>query len=110
MKQANTFDDVIEGKGKGIIMLLSGPPGVGKTLTAEAVAETMRVPLYMMSAGDLGTESSDVESALKNILKMTTKWKAVLLLDEADVSRARFDCGSRPRESSCDWQLIFVPL
>lgn len=25
-----TFDDVIEGKGKGIIMLLSGPPGVGK--------------------------------------------------------------------------------
>ena len=31
-----TFDDVIQGKGKGIIMLLSGPPGVGKTLTAES--------------------------------------------------------------------------
>jgi hypothetical protein len=28
------FDDVISGKGRGIIMLLSGPPGVGKTLTA----------------------------------------------------------------------------
>lgn len=27
------------------------PPGVGKTLTAESVAENMRVPLYMMSAG-----------------------------------------------------------
>ena len=48
------FDDVIEGKGKGIIILLCGPPGVGKTLTAESVAEEMRVPLYMMSAGDLG--------------------------------------------------------
>lgn len=86
IKQAHTFDDVIEGKGKGIIMLLSGPPGVGKTLTAEAVAETMRVPLYMMSAGDLGTHPSGVEQALKDILQMTTKWKAVLLLDEADVS------------------------
>jgi DNA polymerase III delta prime subunit len=79
------FDDVIQGKGRGIIMLLSGPPGVGKTLTAESVAETMKVPLYMMSAGDLGTEPSQVESALGNILEMNTKWNAVLLLDEADV-------------------------
>ena len=31
-----SFDDVIQGKGRGMIMLLSGPPGVGKTLTAES--------------------------------------------------------------------------
>ena len=29
------FDDFIEGKGRSLIFLLSGPPGVGKTLTAE---------------------------------------------------------------------------
>ncbi|KAF4633671.1 hypothetical protein G7Y89_g4442 [Cudoniella acicularis] len=85
IQREQAFDDIIEGKGKGIIMLLSGPPGVGKTLTAEAVAETMRVPLYMMSAGDLGTEPTEVEESLTQILAMTTKWKAVLLLDEADV-------------------------
>jgi len=28
------FDDVIKGKGKGMIFLLHGEPGVGKTLTA----------------------------------------------------------------------------
>lgn len=28
------FDDLIEGKGKGLTFLLHGPPGVGKTLTA----------------------------------------------------------------------------
>lgn len=28
------FDDLIKGKGKGLIFLLHGPPGVGKTLTA----------------------------------------------------------------------------
>lgn len=28
------FDDLIEGKGKGMIFLLHGEPGVGKTLTA----------------------------------------------------------------------------
>ncbi|KAI9817745.1 MAG: hypothetical protein M1827_000864 [Pycnora praestabilis] len=80
-----SFDDVIQGKGRGIILLLSGPPGVGKTLTAESVAETMRAPLYMMSAGDLGLDAHDVEEKLSNVLEMCTKWNAVLLLDEADV-------------------------
>ena len=28
------FDDLIKGKGKGLIFLLHGPPGVGKTFTA----------------------------------------------------------------------------
>jgi DNA polymerase III delta prime subunit len=27
-------DDIISGKGKGLIFLLTGPPGLGKTLTA----------------------------------------------------------------------------
>lgn len=79
------FDDVIEGKGKGIILLLSGSPGVGKTLTAESVAEDMRVPLYMMSAGDLGLRPDQVEHSLRNVLEMVEKWNAVLLLDECDV-------------------------
>ena len=47
----------------------SGPPGVGKTLTAEAIAETMRVPLYVMSAANLGTHPSGIESALKGHLE-----------------------------------------
>ena len=79
------FDDVISGKGKGIIMLLSGGPGIGKTLTAESVAEVMRVPLYVMSASDLGVSSWDVEATLGKVLEMVAKWNAVLLLDECDV-------------------------
>ncbi|TVY55108.1 Fidgetin-like protein 1 [Lachnellula cervina] len=85
VKYKDSFDDVISGKGKGIIMLLSGGPGIGKTLTAESVAENMQVPLYMMSAGDLGIKSSEVESSLTTILEMVAKWNAVLLLDECDV-------------------------
>ncbi|KAF2677328.1 P-loop containing nucleoside triphosphate hydrolase protein [Lentithecium fluviatile CBS 122367] len=81
----DTFDDVIEGKGRGMIILLCGPPGVGKTLTAESVAEEMKVPLFMMSAGDLGLDPSKVEAKLQDILEMCTRWHSVLLLDEADV-------------------------
>ena len=88
-KNKESFDDVIQGKGKGMIMLLSGPPGVGKTLTAESLAEHMRKPLYIMSAGDLGLSYPEVESSLSNVLEMATKWKAILLLDEADIFLAQ---------------------
>ncbi|KAF2731740.1 P-loop containing nucleoside triphosphate hydrolase protein [Polyplosphaeria fusca] len=81
----SSFDDVISGKGRGHITLLSGPPGVGKTLTAESVSEHMHSPLYMMSAGDLGINPDQVEAKLNNILEMMSKWNAVLLLDECDV-------------------------
>lgn len=84
-KQLDSFDDVVRGKGRGIILQLSGPPGVGKTLTAENVAEVMKVPLYAINAGDLGTHADAVEHSLKGILRMVPKWGAVLLLDEADV-------------------------
>lgn len=63
----------------------SGPPGVGKTLTAEAVAEKMKVPLYMLSAGDLGLEPRSVDVKLQGILDLCTRWGAILLIDEADV-------------------------
>ncbi|KAI3553712.1 ATPase [Colletotrichum abscissum] len=81
----STFDDVISGKGKGIICLLSGPPGVGKTLTAEAVAENLRVPLHTLSSGDLGSQPWEVEHGLSRILELVARWNAILLLDECDV-------------------------
>ncbi|KXT16696.1 hypothetical protein AC579_5228 [Pseudocercospora musae] len=79
------FDDVIAGKGQGLIILLSGPPGVGKTLTAESVAERMKVPLFVMAAGDLGISSAKVEQNLDDCLAMCSRWNAILLLDEADI-------------------------
>ncbi|KAK4234813.1 mitochondrial sorting [Achaetomium macrosporum] len=81
----SNFDDIIQGKGKGIICLLSGPPGVGKTLTAEAVAESLRVPLHMLSSGDLGSDPWEVERELNSILELVARWNAILLLDECDV-------------------------
>lgn len=47
------FDDIVEGKGQGLVCLLHGPPGVGKALTAECVAEYVKRPLYMVSSGDV---------------------------------------------------------
>ncbi len=40
------FSDIITNKGGGCIFLLHGSPGVGKTLTAESIAELLHRPLY----------------------------------------------------------------
>ncbi|EMD40005.1 hypothetical protein CERSUDRAFT_46125, partial [Gelatoporia subvermispora B] len=80
-----SFDDIIAGKGKGLVALLCGSPGCGKTLTAEAVADLCQVPLYVVSAGDLGVEPDTVDQELSDTLQLAQMWNAVLLLDEAEV-------------------------
>lgn len=70
-------------------MLFSGSPGVGKTATAESIAELLHVPLCIISVGNLGTSAESVESELQDILELASKWNAVLLLDEADIVSAR---------------------
>ncbi|KAE8443485.1 hypothetical protein EG329_001796 [Mollisiaceae sp. DMI_Dod_QoI] len=82
---AESIDDVIQGKGKGLVAVLHGPPGTGKTLTAEGISELLKCPLYMVSAGELGTDPRTLETELQKILDIAHAWGAVLLLDEADV-------------------------
>ena len=54
---SKNVDDIIANKGLGCCMVLHGPPGTGKTLTAEGIAELLKAPLYMVSAGELGTDA-----------------------------------------------------
>ncbi|KAI9733878.1 MAG: hypothetical protein M1834_002533 [Cirrosporium novae-zelandiae] len=63
ISQDYTLDDIIEGK----------------------VAEKLRTPLYAVTAGELGSNANDIEKRLSTILEIVAKWKAVLLLDKADV-------------------------
>jgi len=81
----STIDDIIQGKGRGLVSVLHGPPGVGKTLTAEGIAELLKRPLYCVSSGELGTNPMQLEHELNKILDIAHSWSAVLLLDEADV-------------------------
>eukprot|EP00574_Skeletonema_japonicum_P012330 CAMPEP_0201718278 /NCGR_PEP_ID=MMETSP0593-20130828/3826_1 /ASSEMBLY_ACC=CAM_ASM_000672 /TAXON_ID=267983 /ORGANISM="Skeletonema japonicum, Strain CCMP2506" /LENGTH=942 /DNA_ID=CAMNT_0048208537 /DNA_START=9 /DNA_END=2834 /DNA_ORIENTATION=+ len=78
------FRDLVKGKGEGTVFLMYGEPGSGKTLTAEAIAELLRKPLYSVSMGTLGTSADELERRLGEILQLSARWDSLVLLDEAD--------------------------
>jgi hypothetical protein len=77
--------DFVKGKGTGLIVLLHGGPGTGKTLTAETVAEIAERPLYRVTCGAMGTTATEVETNLGSVFHLGRRWGCVVLLDEADV-------------------------
>jgi hypothetical protein len=77
--------DFIEGKGKSQIILLHGKPGVGKTYTAECIAEHTRRPLMSLTCADIGTQAEEVEENLAYHFNAAREWGAFVLIDEADI-------------------------
>ena len=68
-----------------MIFLLHGKPGVGKTYTAECIAEYTKRPLLSLTCTDIGTNPITIESKLTYWFKLAKHWGAILLIDEADI-------------------------
>ncbi|KAL8948419.1 MAG: hypothetical protein Q9222_005397 [Ikaeria aurantiellina] len=80
-----TMRDHMQGKGNGLVILLHGGPGTGKTLTAESVANATGKPLFAVGVSDIGLKPADVEHNLEVLFELAANWQAVMLFDEADV-------------------------
>jgi hypothetical protein len=76
---------IADRKVKGVNVVLHGPPGVGKTMTGNAIAEHHQRPLYVMHTDDLGLNASSVAQGLSEAVENTRSWGAILLLDAADI-------------------------
>jgi AAA+ superfamily predicted ATPase len=82
---AAIMEDIIAGKTGGTVVIATGEPGTGKTLTAECYSEQIERPLYSIQCSQLGTDEEQLEKKLLLTLNRASRWGAILLIDEADV-------------------------
>ncbi|KZL73047.1 AAA family ATPase (quinate permease) [Colletotrichum tofieldiae] len=101
VRDKEAFDDLINGKGGGLVALLAGDPGI-PSLTYNAVAEKIQAPLFKMELADYdedenrrdrddrepesprprdSTRSMDFTTAFS----LAARLGAVLLIDECDM-------------------------
>ena len=82
-----TFQDFVE-KGEIPNMLLSGPPGIGKTTVAKALCHQLGADYYVINGSDEGRFLDTVRNNAKNFastVSLTSQSKhKVIIIDEAD--------------------------
>jgi len=66
----------------GMICILQGPPGIGKTMAAHALASELRIPLYRINYSKAASASASQFSTLFSEGNQTS---AALLFDDADL-------------------------
>ena len=72
-------------KKKGLTLLFAGPPGTGKTMSAEAIAREVRRPLMVVNYAQLENMwVGETEKNIEAVFKAAGEKEAVLFFDEAD--------------------------
>jgi len=82
-----TFQDFVD-QGEIPNMLLSGPPGIGKTTVAKALCKELGVDYYVINGSDEGRFLDTVRNNAKNFASTVSltsdKKHKVIIIDEAD--------------------------
>ncbi|MFD2171202.1 AAA family ATPase [Tumebacillus lipolyticus] len=71
--------------GKGLSMLFAGPPGTGKTMSAEVIAKELNLEIYKIDLSQVISKYiGETEKNLQEIFSEAQLSSAILFFDEAD--------------------------
>lgn len=71
--------------GKGVSMLFAGPPGTGKTMAAQVVANELDIEIYKVDLSQIVSKYiGETEKNLNNLFNEAKKSNVILFFDETD--------------------------
>jgi adenylate kinase family enzyme len=77
-------------QGRGLLALLAGPPGTGKTMAAQTIAATLGLDLFRISLSEVVSKYvGETSKNLQRVFARAEEMDAVLLFDEADALFSR---------------------
>jgi MoxR-like ATPase len=77
-------------QGRGLLGLLAGPPGTGKTMAAQTIAATLGLDLFRISLSEVVSKYvGETSKNLQRVFARAEEMDAVLLFDEADALFSR---------------------
>jgi hypothetical protein len=77
-------------RGRGLVALMTGPPGTGKTMTAQIIAAELGLDLVRIDlASTVNKYIGETAKNLRRIFTRAAEMNAVLLFDEADALFAK---------------------
>ncbi|KAF2258339.1 hypothetical protein CC78DRAFT_621906 [Lojkania enalia] len=75
----------VKSRRRGTLVLLHGPPGVGKTSTAEALAASLNKPLFWLRIADFGSTAREMEPFLIMFFQLAERWGCIVLIRDAEI-------------------------
>jgi hypothetical protein len=71
--------------GAGLTILFSGPPGTGKTMAAQVIANELKMELYKIDVSQVFDKYiGETEKNIRQIFELAKKSNSILFFDEAD--------------------------
>ena len=106
-----TFQDFVD-RGEIPNMLLSGPPGIGKTTVAKALCNQLGADYYVINGSDEGRFLDTVRTNAKNFastVSLTSESKhKVIIIDEADNTTSDVQLLLRASIEECSKNCRFI--
>lgn len=76
-------------KSREFFVLLLGPPGVGKSMAAEAISSQLQRPLLAGRPADLGSDIHTFRPRFLTYIMAAQNWAGVVLVENADALASR---------------------
>lgn len=95
--------------GRAVTVMLSGPPGTGKTMTAHAIANELGLPLYQVDLSNVMDKYiGETEKHLEEIFSFAEKTNVVLFFDEADAMFGKRGEVTESRDRYANMEVAYI--